>query len=383
MLFLVTGVNGSFLTGDLFNLFVFFEVMLLASYVLLSLGGTKVQLRESIKYVLINVISSALFLASIAYLYGMTGTLNFAHLSVRVAEVGQDGLMNTIALLFVVVFGLKAALFLFFWLPGSYGAPPTAIAAVFAALLTKVGIYALFRMFTLIFYHEPQFTHTVLAVMAALTMILGGIGAVAYNDIRKILAYNVIIAVGFIIAGLAVFSLPAVSGAVYYLIHDMLVKGVLFLLGGTVIALFGTAKLKEMSGLIRTHPVLGWLFFIVTLSLVGVPPFSGFIGKVFVTKGAIEGGFYWLAAIALLSSVFVLYSLLKIFMNAFWGETNLSEDMEKASTKGILLVPCVLLVVLSIALGLGVEWVHPYINQASMELMNPAVYIEAVLNGTS
>jgi multicomponent Na+:H+ antiporter subunit D len=381
--FLITGINGSFLTGDLFNLFVCFEVMLLSSYVLLSLGGTKVQFRETIKYTVINSISSTLFLLAIAYLYAAVGTLNMAHISVRVAEAGQTGFMTTVAILFLIVFSLKAALFLFFWLPGSYSAPPTAIAAIFGALLTKVGIYALFRMFTLVFYHQPEITHTLLGVMAALTMILGGFGAVAYWDIRNIVAYNVIISVGFIVSGLAVFTSGAIIGAIYYLIHDIVMKALLFLLGGTMISIVVTSKLKDMSGLIRNHPLLGWMFFITAFSLAGVPPLSGFVGKVLIIKeglamGTEGAGYYLLAAIGLLSSLMVIYSLMKVFINGFWGETNLSQEMEKGNTRGLLL-PCVLLTAVGIFWGVGAETFYPFIEQAAKSMMNPDFYIEAVL----
>lgn len=377
-LFLITGVNGSFLTGDLFNLFVCFEVMLISSYVLISLGGTKVQLRESIKYILINIVSSFLFLLAIAYLYAMTGTLNLAHLSLRVAEIGQGGLMTPVALLFLIVFSLKAGLFLFFWLPGSYSAPSTAVAAIFAALLTKVGIYAIFRMFTLVFYHEPQITHFFIGILGAVTMVLGAIGAVAYWDIKKILTYNVVVGVGFIIAGLASFTQMGITGSIYYLIHDIVIKALIFLLGGTIIHLTGTSKLKEISGLIRNHPYLGWMFFIAALSLAGIPPLSGFLGKVFITRGTFETEYYWLGAIGLITSLMVLYSIMKIFMNAFWGETNLSIEMEKGSTKGLML-PIGCLTAITIALGLGAEGLHLYISLASENLLNPSFYIEAVL----
>ncbi|MGI6066768.1 MAG: Na+/H+ antiporter subunit D [Bacillota bacterium] len=381
--FLITGVNGSFLTGDLFNLFVCFEVMLFSSYVLLSLGGTRVQFRETIKYVVINSLSSTLFLVAIAYLYASVGTLNIAHLSLRIAEAGQAGIMTTIAILFLMVFSLKAALFLFFWLPGSYSAAPAAIAAVFGALLTKVGIYAIFRMFTLVFYHQPEITHTLMGVMAALTMLFGGIGAVAHWNIRSILSYNVIIGVGFIVSGLAVFTSVALIGVIYYTIHDMVMKALLFLLGGTIIRIVGTSRLKEMSGLIRNHPLLGWMFFIAAFSLAGVPPLSGFTGKFLIiqeglAKGDANAGFYWLAAIGLLSSLMVIYSLMKIFINGFWGETFLTRDMEKGSTKGLLL-PCVLLTIAGIFWGVGAEIFYPFIEQAAQSMMNPNVYIEAVL----
>ncbi|CAG9620068.1 Na+/H+ antiporter subunit D [Sutcliffiella rhizosphaerae] len=376
-LFLMTGVNGSFLTGDMFNLFVFFEVMLISSYVLITLGGSKGQLRESFKYVLINVISSFLFLVALAYLYGVTGTLNMAHLSLRVAEAGQDGLLTTIAILFLIVFSLKAALLLFFWLPGSYSAPPTAVAAIFSALLTKVGIYAIFRVFTLIFYHEPQITHVLIGIMGALTMILGAIGAIAYWDIRKILAYNVIVSVGLIVAGLAAFTYSGLLGSIYYLIHDIIIKGLIFLIGGTVIALTGTAKLKEFSGLIRNHPYLGWMFFISALSLAGIPPLSGFVGKIFITRGTFEAELFWLGAIGFMTSLMVLYSVMKIFMNGFWGETNMSIEMEKGSTKRVIL-PIAFLTVLTIALGFGAEGIHDYVSIAVEGLLDPSIYIEAV-----
>lgn len=176
ILVLLTGVNGSFLTGDIFNLFVFFEVMLISSYVLIALGGRKIQLRESMKYVIINIIASTLFVIATAYLYAATGTLNLAHLSERIALAGQDGLLTAISFLYLTVFGLKSGLLLFFWLPGSYSAPPPPIAALFAALLTKVGVYTIIRTFTLLFYHKPEITHTVMLWMAALTMILGALG---------------------------------------------------------------------------------------------------------------------------------------------------------------------------------------------------------------
>ena len=377
-LFMISGVNGSFLTGDIFNLFVFFELMLISSYALITLGGEKKQLRESIKYILINVMSSFFFLVAVAYLYAVTGTLNMAHLSIRVAEAGQGGLMTTVAILLLMVFSLKAGLVLFQWLPGSYSVPPTAVAAIFAALLTKVGIYAIFRMFTLIFYHQPEITHLLIGIMGAVTMLLGAIGAVSKWDIKGILTYNVIVSVGLILAGLAAFTTGSITGSVFYLVHDINVKALMFLIGGTVIYLTGTAHLKEMSGLIRTHPFLGWMFFSGALALAGIPPFSGFLGKVLITKGTFEAGDYWLGAIGLMSSLLVLYSIMKIFMNVFWGETNLSEDMEKGTTRG-LIVPITFLTAVTILLGLGGEFISSYIQLAAEGLMNPELYVNAVL----
>ncbi|MDD4335073.1 MAG: Na+/H+ antiporter subunit D [Desulfotomaculaceae bacterium] len=379
-LFLMAGVNGSFLTGDIFNLFVCFEVLLVASYVLVSLGGTKIQLRESFKYILVNMISSFLFLIAIAYLYAITGTLNLAHLSVRVAEAGQGGVITAVAILFLIVFSLKAGLFLFFWLPGAYSAPPTAIAAIFASLLTKVGIYAIIRLFSLVFYHEPGVTHLFIGILAAVSMVLGAMGAVAYWDVKRIITYNVVVGVGFILAGFASFSLVGIRGSVYYLLHDMIIKALLFLLGGTIIHLTGTGKLRDMSGLIRLYPQLGWMFFIAALSLSGIPPFSGFTGKIFVTTGTFQSGYFWLGGIGLLTSLLVLYSVMKIFMSVFWGYTSFTTESEKGTTKG-LLPSMTFLASLTIALGLGAEGIHAYVDLAVAGLLDPHIYIDAVLGG--
>lgn len=376
-LFLMAGVNGSFLTGDIFNLFVCFEVMLVASYVLITLGGKKIQLRESFKYILINMLSSFLFLIAIAYLYRIVGTLNMAHLSVRVAETGQSGLLTVVSLLFLIVFGLKAGLFLFFWLPESYSAPPTAIAAVFAALLTKVGIYSIIRVFSLIFYHQPETTHMFIGILAAFTMILGGIGAIAYWDIKKILTYNVLVGVGFILAGFASFTEAGLTGSVYYLIHDIIVKALIFLIGGTIIFITGTTKVKEVSGLIRLYPQLGWMYFLTALAISGIPPLSGFIGKIFITEGTFSAQYFWLGGIGLFTSLMVLYSVMKIFLHVFWGYTDIETDLKLGKN---MYVSIGLLTALVIFIGLGGELLSDYVNMAVEGLMNPQIYIDGVLS---
>ena len=380
VLLMVAGVNGSFLTGDIFNLFVCFEVMLLASYALISLGGDKIQLREALKYVLINIVASWIFLVALAFLYGTVGTLNMAHISVRVMEAGADPVITTVALIFLIVFSLKAGLLLFFWLPGSYSVPPTAIAALFAALLTKVGIYALVRTFTLLFPNNPDVTHTALGIMAGLTIIAGCMGALAGRDVRTIASYNVLIGVGFIVAGLAIGTESALQGVTYYLMHDMVAKAMLFLAVGMMIYVTGETLIDKMSGLIRNYPLFGWLFFIVMCSLAGIPPLSGFLGKVLIGQGAIEGGNFILLGLGFLSSLIVLYSLLRIFLSSFFGETIISLEDEKPLPKRIVL-PLALLAVCTIALGIGAEWMAPYVTDAAETLYTPSIYIDAVLDG--
>jgi multicomponent Na+:H+ antiporter subunit D len=379
--FLLVGVNGAFTTGDIFNLFVFFEVMLMSSYVLLVLGGTKIQLRESIKYLLVNVISSALFVIAVAYLYSVVGMLNMAHISARINEIsvnGMPGILSVIAVLFLIVFGLKGAIFpLYFWMPGSYYAPPAPVLALFGALLTKVGVYSITRTYTLFFYHDMD-TFGLLSILAILSIVFGVIGAIAYWDIKNIIIYNIIVAVGVILYGISVLNTASITGAVYYLMHDMLIKAALFLLVGVVISITGTSNLRNISGLITRYPGLGWTFFIAALALAGIPPLSGFVGKLLIVQGGFEGESFIGAFITLMSSLLVLFSVMKIFINGFWGKDRSYRGEENAPVKQLLIAP-VILVVTSALYGIGSEFILPYITQAADTLLDPNIYINAVL----
>ncbi|MBM7714011.1 Na+/H+ antiporter subunit D [Siminovitchia sp. FSL H7-0308] len=377
--FLIVGVNGAFTTGDIFNMFVFFEVMLMSSYVLLVIGGTKIQLRETIKYILVNITSSALFVISVAYLYSVVGTLNMAHISERIAEVNQPAILTVLAVLFLIVFGLKGAIFpLFFWLPGSYYAPPAAIMALFGALLTKVGVYSILRTYTLFFYHDTGFTHELLMILSLLTIVLGSIAAVAYKDMKKIVIYNIIIAIGVITYGIGAMNTDALTGSVFYLIHDMVIKAVLFLLVGLIISITGANSYDKFSGLIKHYPLLGWLFFISVLALAGIPPLSGFIGKILIVNGAFSNGDLVGGLIILISSLFVLYSLMRVFINGFWGDPEGSKKKESIRM-GTYLFPVIILVGTAVAYGVFSEYVHMYVSQAVEVIENPEMYIEAVL----
>jgi len=377
--FLLVGVVGSFLTGDIFNLFVCFEVMLISSYALITLGGSKRQLRESLKYILINIVSSALFVATLAYLYSALGTLNMAHIAVRVAEAGPAGVLNVVAVLLLVVFALKAGLFLFFWLPGSYSAPPAVVAALFGGLLTKVGVYAIVRTFTLMFTQDPGFTLEVVAWMSGATMALGALGAAAYRDVPRILIYNIVVAVGFVCFGLSTATEAGYEGVVFYLVHDMIAKALIFLLGGALIALAGTEKLDGMGGWIEKAPALGWMTFVCGLAIVGVPPLSGFVGKLLIVQGGLDSGRYALTAIGLGSSLVVLYSMMKLFMGAFWGEPKAAPSAGNAVPLGALLAPSAVLLALLALLGVGAGWASEYAATAAAVLQTPELYINAVL----
>lgn len=379
VLLLIGGVNGSFLTGDIFNLFVCFEVMLLASYVLVALGGEKVQLRESLKYVLINVVGSSVFLIALAYLYGTLKTLNMAHIAVRVAEVGQDPMLTTVSLVLFIVFSLKAGLLLFFWLPGSYVVPPTAVQALFAALLTKVGVYALIRTFTLMFPHHPEVTHTIIGIFAGATIIAGCMGAIASRNVLSIASYNIIIAVGFILIGLAVGTETALMGSVFYLIHDMIAKALLFLIVGMMFYLTGEKLIDNMSGLVRNYPLFGWMYFLVMLALVGIPPLSGFVGKILIGQGTIEANSYVLLFLGFASSLAVLYSLLKVFLSSFFGEAIITNE-DKKPIPFFSMVSFVALAICIVGIGLFAEPLLAYVQDATNTLVNPSVYIDAILS---
>ncbi|WP_400242977.1 Na+/H+ antiporter subunit D [Niallia sp. JL1B1071] len=374
--FLLVGVTGAFSTGDIFNLFVFFEVMLMASYVLLVLGNTKIQLRETVKYIIVNVVASALFVIAVAYIYSVVGTLNMALISERISEVGGAGILTVIAVLFLIVFGLKGAIFpLFFWLPGSYNAAPIPILALFGALLTKVGVYSIARTYSLFFY-EDSYVFSLLGILALITIILGAIGSIAYNDVKKIIIYNIVTAIGVILFGFSTFNAVSLSGSIFYLLHDMIIKGALFLLIGVMIYITGTSNLKYMSGLMKQYPLLAWTFFIAALGLAGIPPLSGFVGKLLIIQGAFEESNYIGSFIVVLSSLFVLLSVIKIFVKGFWGEE--SDNVTKKPVKALLLPGCIL-VLLSFLIGIGAEVLSPYISLAAENLLQPENYIHAVL----
>lgn len=381
IMMILTGVTGAFTTGDIFNLFVFFEVLLMSSYLLIVLGGEKKQLRESIKYILVNVVSSAFFVITVAYLYSVVGTLSMADISTKIADINQPGIITTIAVLFLLVFGMKAAIFpLYFWLPGSYAAAPIPVLALFGALLTKVGVYAITRTYTLFFVHDLSFTHELLLILSILTIIFGCIGAIATFNAIQIIIYNIVIAVGVILFGVAQMNETALEGALFYLIHDMIIKAALFMLIGIVIYVSGTANLRKMGGLITHYPVLGWTFLVAAFGLAGIPPLSGFVGKLLIVQGGFEAGNIWTSIFILASSLIVLLSVIRIFIYAFWGEEGETVQINKKSYRNML-IPTVLLVAISVAFGIGAEWVTPYMDTAAKILVDPTIYVDAVMKG--
>ncbi|MEW6299666.1 MAG: Na+/H+ antiporter subunit D [Thermodesulfobacteriota bacterium] len=386
---LLAGVCGAFLTGDVFNLYVWFEVMLIASFVLLALGGERAQLEGAVKYVTLNLISSAFFLTAVGILYGIAGTLNMADLS-RVLSAGtRPGLTGAVAMLFVVAFGIKAAVFpLFFWLPASYHTPPVAVTAIFSGLLTKVGVYALMRVFTLLFAQEVGYTHTLLLVIAGLTMVTGVLGAVAQSEFRRLLSFHIVSQIGYLLMGLGLFTPLALAGAVFFMAHVIVAKSALFLVSGIAHRLAGTYELKNLGGLYQAYPGLALLFVLPAFSLAGIPPLSGFWAKLALVRAGLEAEQYVIVATALGVSLLTLFSMTKIWAEVFWKERPAGGQSTTARgphppplAQFSLLCPTAVLAACTVVLGLAAEPFLVVALRAAEQLLHPAGYVRAVLGG--
>ena len=382
---LIGGVCGAFLTGDLFNLYVWFEVALIASFALLVFGGTKLQLDGAVKYVALNLVGTIAFLIAIGLLYGLTGTLNMADLHLKVKQVEDVGHLTVVAVLFIFAFGIKSAVFpLFFWMPASYHTPPAAVSGVFAGLLTKLGVYSLIRLFTLVFTQDTGYTHTVMLWVAALTMVTGVLGAAAQNEFRRILAFHSVSQIGYMLLGLALYTPLALAGATFYMLHHSLVKANLFLVSGVASRMAGSFELDQLGGLYRQRPWLAFYFFLSAFSLAGFPPFSGFWAKFVLVKASVVIEHYAVAGIALAVGLLTTYSMTKIWDLAFWKSrpTTAGPWPAPLSTahQWLLLAPVGLLAVLTLVLGL---WAGPILElalRAGEQLMDPSDYVRMVLH---
>jgi multicomponent Na+:H+ antiporter subunit D len=389
---LLMGVTAAFLAGDVFNLFVWFEVILMASFVLLALGSEQKQLAGALKYVTLNLLSSFLFLAVVGMLYATVGTLNMADAARKLAALENQEFVTILALLFLAAFGVKAAIFpLFFWLPESYPTPPAAVSAVFAGLLTKVGVYALIRFFTLLFVGNVDFTHGLILVIAGLTMITGVLGAVAQSKVRHILSFHIISQIGYMILGLGLFTPLGIAGSVFYMIHHIIVKTTLFLVAGLIHQLRGVYALDELGGLYAEKPSLSIMFAVPALSLAGMPPLSGFVAKLSLVRAGIEAGQYAIVAAAILVGLLTLYSMTKIWTEAFWKSSPVRRGQERS--KGdrkpgplrrrdfwVMGGPICVLAALTITLGVATRPFFAMAEIIGSELLDTDAYIDAVLS---
>ncbi|MFD2674648.1 Na+/H+ antiporter subunit D [Gulosibacter bifidus] len=343
-LVLAAGVYNAFIAGDLFNLFVGFEILLVASFVLITLGGTVSRIRAGVTYIVVSLVSSLLFLAAIAAIFAALGTVNFAEIAVRMVELPEP-IQMLLHLMLLIAFGIKAALFpLSFWLPDSYPSAPAPVTAVFAGLLTKVGVYAILRTESLLFMEHD--ISTMLIVVAMLTMLVGILGAVAQAGIRRLLSFTLVSHIGYMIFGIAIGTEAGWSATVYYIAHHILVQTTLFLVTGLIERVAGTATLTHLGGMLKRAPFVALLFFIPMLNLGGLPPFSGFLGKLGLFIAGAEGtalgaptGLVWVAmGVGALTSLLTLYALIRVWNLGFWrtqdevGESTqrLSDQLEQS-----------------------------------------------------
>ncbi|MDI2097359.1 Na+/H+ antiporter subunit D [Ruicaihuangia caeni] len=402
-LVLSAGVFNAFIAGDLFNLYVGFEILLVASYVLITLGGTEQRIRAGITYIVVSLLSSLLFLASIAMIYGATGTVNLAQISLRMQEVPED-LRIVLHVMLLVAFGIKAAVFpLAFWLPDSYPTAPAPVTAVFAGLLTKVGVYAIIRTETLLF-PLPEL-NTALMVVALFTLVVGILGAVAQVDIKRMLSFTLISHIGYMVLGVALGTAAGMSAAIFYIVHHIVVQTTLFLSAGLIERHGGSTSINRLGGLLKSAPVIAVLFFVPMLNLGGIPPFSGFIGKLALFDASAREGSalaYVFMGVGAAVSLLTLYALARVWNLAFWRRSEEVEDYDSTITAllrsapemgspreqrripRLMTVATTSMVAVSVALTVLAGPLYAFADRAGQNITGPGTYIDSVLGpGTS
>lgn len=379
--FLVMGINLSFSTGDLFNLFVAFEVMLISSYALLTLEADDWDIKQAFPYVAINLLGSTLFIGGAGLAYGMFGTLNFAEIAMRARDMGGDPRVMGLALLFIVVFGIKAGLFpLYYWLPNSYPTLPFPLAALYSGMLTKVGVYVLLRVFGTVLPHDLEFAHNLLAWLAGLTMVIAVMGAISRNFIRGILSFHILSQIGFMVLAIGLFTPLAFAASIFYIVHHIIVKSSLFLIGGVACCLNRTDNLDKMGNLWKHAPWLGVLFLFQALSLAGLPPLSGFWGKYVILVVAVEKAEFWLAAASIIASILTLFSMLKIWNAAFWNAKE-HVAVRKQDRRWIPMTAVIAgLTLISVAIGVGAEGFMQIALRAADQALDQERYASIVLS---
>jgi len=388
--FLVLGVNGAFLTGDAFNLFVFFEVLLISSYSLLMHGGDKKNTQAALHYVIMNLVGSAVFLISLGVLYGVLGTLNMADMAQKVAILqGDDVYLAKIGgLLLLVVFALKSALLpLHLWLPNTYATAMPIVAALFA-IMTKVGVYSMMRVYTLIFGDEAgELSHMAqswLWWLALATIAMGTLGVIASKDIRKLAANLVIVSVGTLVALVAVQSVEATSSAIYYLVHSTLVTAALFILADLIGRQRGNVADRIIAGPAVSQPrLLGIGFLIAGIAVIGMPPLSGFIGKVWLLKATLNAEYtfiFW--PLYLLASLAILIGVSKAGSTVFWHhQGKVTETVAQERVHPMQLVALLILISGAPLMSIFAGPLSEYALGAATQLHDFNYNIKVILSG--
>ncbi|MEE9274555.1 MAG: proton-conducting transporter membrane subunit [bacterium] len=373
--FLLMGIQGCFLTGDIFNLFVFFEVLLMSAYALLGFYYNLDQLEMALKYICLNLIASAFFLLAVSLLYAQVGTVNMADISVKVRQLGPRPLMVLTALIFLLVFSTKAAIFpMQLWLPSAHSIAPTPISAILAGILVKVGIYAIIRSATLIFPEPFRALQAVLMGLALATIVLGALGTLPQRSLKRILAYSTINQLGYIVFGVALLSHAGLTAAIFFLVGHAFLKSSLLLGAGLNQKLTGTVYLDEMGGMMTKAPFASLLLMVGLLSLAGIPPLNGFFSKFFLIRAGFGQGFYIATSLALAMGLVSLYYNFTTYQRMAWG----SGGGEVGSAPAPMYAPVAFLAAFAVIFGLGVSWLYEWADLVAAQITNPALYIEAM-----
>lgn len=376
---MMAGVNGSLVTGDLFNLFVFFELMLLSSFALLALGTRAAGRQHALAYVVINLVASAVLLGGVGAVYGTAGTVNMAELAVRVREGGLPSSFWGAGALVIVVFMVKAALApVFFWLPDAYPEASAVVNGLFAGLLTKVGVYALFRTVPLLDAAAPGGLRPALLVIAAATMVIGVVGALGRSTMRGILSFHIVSQVGYMIFGLALFTPLAVAAGLFHTIHNMIAKTALVFAGGIAEGIGGSGALGHARGLARTHPWVAAGFFVPAMSLAGLPPLSGFWGKLLLVVAGFRAGAVVVTTLSLVVGLLTLASMLKIWTAVFWGAPTGQRAPAVGGDRGMLSATLGL-GALTVILGVMAAPIFAHLERTATALLEVTPYVDAVL----
>jgi multicomponent K+:H+ antiporter subunit D len=385
--FQLMGINGAFLTGDLFNLFVFFEVLLIASYGLMVHGGGAQRLRAGVQYVIVNLVGSGLFLVAVGLIYSVTGTLNMADLAVRVATVapGDEALLHTGALLLLLVFGVKAALVpVQFWLPGTYANAPAPVAALFA-IMTKVGAYAIMRVYTLIFGAGEGVSLAAPWLMPAalVTLVLGMLGVLAARSLGQMVSFAVVGSMGTLLAAVALFTPQAMAAALYYLLHSTLAAGALFLIVDLVVE----RRPGQGDALTAAPPfaqggLIAGGFFAAAIAMAGMPPLSGFVGKLLILDGAREGPWAaWIWTLMLATSLLAIVGFARGGSTLFWKSAAVPGRFRagRPPPSALPFVAVGTLLGATVALTVFAGPVSGYLDRTAAQLFARSGYIDAVL----
>ncbi|NES28381.1 Na+/H+ antiporter subunit D [Micromonospora terminaliae] len=379
-LVLTAGVTNAFLAGDLFNLFVGFEILLAASFVLITLGGTEVRIRTGSTYVVVSILSSMIFLAALGLVYAATGTVNMAQLAGRLDAL-PSGVRLALQLTLLLAFGIKAAVFpVSAWLPDSYPTAPAPVTAVFAGLLTKVGVYAIIRTETLLFPGGQ--VANLLMVVAGLTMVVGILGAAAQSDMKRLFSFTLVSHIGYMIFGVALSSVAGLAGAIFYVVHHITIQTTLFLVAGLVEERAGSTDLRRLGGLARIAPLLAVLFFVPAMNLAGIPPFSGFLGKLGLLQAGVAAGGTLPAVLVgagALTSLLTLYAASRVWNIAFWRAPRLATSGPPVRLPGLMVGATAALVLLGLVLTLAAGPLFRVTVDAATDLRQRTPYVRAVL----